>query len=111
MSWRLPFNPPWHLVLIPLTFILLIPLLWMLITSLETEGEANRFPPVLFPASPQFSNYTEAWDAAPFGHFFHQQCGGDPRRTGQQSRGVQPGGVTRSRGSDSWAAAHFFSSH
>jgi multiple sugar transport system permease protein len=67
--WRLPFNP-WHLVLIPLTFLLLVPLLWMLITSLETEGEANHFPPVLFPRSPQFSNYTEAWAAAPFGHFF-----------------------------------------
>ncbi|MBB3751472.1 multiple sugar transport system permease protein [Mycolicibacterium sp. BK634] len=67
--WRLPFSP-WHLVLIPLTFILLVPLLWMLVTSLETEGEANRFPPVLFPESLQFSNYTEAWAAAPFGHFF-----------------------------------------
>ncbi|WP_431240193.1 carbohydrate ABC transporter permease [Mycolicibacterium aichiense] len=67
--WRLPFSP-WHLVLIPLTFILLVPLLWMLVTSLETEGEANRFPPVLFPESPRFSNYSEAWAAAPFGHFF-----------------------------------------
>ncbi|BBX07844.1 carbohydrate ABC transporter permease [Mycolicibacterium aichiense] len=66
--WRLPFSP-WHLVLIPLTFLLLVPLLWMLVTSLETEGEANRFPPVLFPESPQFSNYSEAWAAAPFGHF------------------------------------------
>ena len=43
---RLPFST-WHLVLIPVTFILIVPLLWMLITSLETEGEANRFPPVL----------------------------------------------------------------
>lgn len=42
----------------------------MLITSLETEGEANRFPPVLFPEKPRFANYTEAWAQAPFGHFF-----------------------------------------
>ena len=42
----------------------------MLITSLETEGEANRFPPVLMPESPRFENYSEAWAAAPFGHFF-----------------------------------------
>jgi multiple sugar transport system permease protein len=69
-TWlRLPFSP-WHLVLIPLTFILLVPLLWMLITSLETEGEANHFPPVLIPETPQFSNYSEAWASAPFGHFF-----------------------------------------
>ncbi|MCK5756712.1 MAG: carbohydrate ABC transporter permease, partial [Mycobacterium sp.] len=66
---RLPFSP-WHLVLIPLSFLLLVPLLWMLITSLQTEGEANRFPPVLWPASPRWENYTEAWAAAPFGHFF-----------------------------------------
>ena len=66
---RLPFSP-WHLVLIPVTFILIVPLLWMLITSLETEGEANRFPPVLLPESPQFGNYSKAWSEAPFGHFF-----------------------------------------
>ena len=66
---RLPFSP-WHLVLIPVTFILIVPLLWILITSLETEGEANTFPPVLFPESPQWGNYSEAWAAAPFGNFF-----------------------------------------
>ena len=65
----LPFSP-WHLVLIPLTFLLIVPLLWMLVTSLETEGEANRFPPVLLPERPRFENYSEAWAAAPFGHFF-----------------------------------------
>ena len=42
-----------------MTFILIVPLLWMLITSLETEGEANRFPPVLLPESPRFENYSE----------------------------------------------------
>lgn len=67
--WRLPFSP-WHLVLIPLTFVLVMPLLWMLTTSLKTEGEANRFPPLLIPQSPQFANYSQAWQAAPFGHFF-----------------------------------------
>src|ERR1700750_953973 len=66
---RLPFSP-WHLVLIPLAFLLIVPLLWMLITSLETQGEANHFPPILLPAHPQFENYTEAWAEAPFGHFF-----------------------------------------
>jgi multiple sugar transport system permease protein len=66
---RLPFSP-WHLVLIPLAFLLIVPLLWMLITSLETQGETNHFPPILLPAHPQFQNYTEAWAEAPFGHFF-----------------------------------------
>ena len=64
----LPFSP-WHLVLIPLSFLLIVPLLWMLVTSLQTTNEANRFPPVL-PASPQFQNYPDALEVAPFGHFF-----------------------------------------
>jgi multiple sugar transport system permease protein len=70
-SWasRLPFSP-WHLVLVPISFILLVPLLWMLITSLLTQSEANRFPPVLFPYDPQFQNYPDAFQTAPFGHFF-----------------------------------------
>jgi multiple sugar transport system permease protein len=66
---RLPFSP-WHLVLAPLTFVLTIPLLWMVITSLETQGEANRFPPVLVPHHPRFANYPDAWHTAPFGTFF-----------------------------------------
>jgi multiple sugar transport system permease protein len=65
---RLPFSP-WHLVLIPLSFLLIVPLLWMLVTSLQTTTEANRFPPVL-PKSPQFQNYPDALDVAPFGDFF-----------------------------------------
>lgn len=66
---RLPFSP-WHLVLIPVTFLLLVPLLWMLVTSLQTEGEANSFPPDLWPEHLRFANYSDAWQAAPFGHFF-----------------------------------------
>jgi len=67
--WRLPFSP-WHLVLVPLTFLLVVPLLWMVVTSLETQGEANRFPPVLLPHDPRIANYADAWHTAPFGTFF-----------------------------------------
>jgi multiple sugar transport system permease protein len=64
------FRPsPWHLLLIPITLVLLIPLLWMLATSLETEAETHRFPPVLIPESLQWHNYADAWRAAPFGSF------------------------------------------
>jgi multiple sugar transport system permease protein len=67
---RSRFRPsPWHLVLIPITFVLLVPLLWMLATSLETEAETHRFPPVLVPRSLQWHNYADAWRAAPFGSF------------------------------------------
>jgi multiple sugar transport system permease protein len=67
--FRLPFSA-WHFVLVPLTFLLVVPLLWMVVTSLETQGEANRFPPVLVPAHPRPQNYLDAWHTAPFGTFF-----------------------------------------
>jgi multiple sugar transport system permease protein len=60
---------PWHLVLIPLTFLLLVPFFIMVVTSLETVQETRRFPPVLIPNSPQWSNYREALSAAPFVRF------------------------------------------
>jgi multiple sugar transport system permease protein len=61
---------PWHLVLIPTSFILLLPLLWMVITSLETPAEAQRFPPVIVPHQVRLQNYPDAFQTAPFGHFF-----------------------------------------
>jgi multiple sugar transport system permease protein len=67
--WRLRKPNPWHLVLIPITFILLVPLILMVVTSLETEGETRRFPPVLVPHDPQWHNYQDALDAAPFVRF------------------------------------------
>jgi multiple sugar transport system permease protein len=66
---RLPFSP-WHLVLVPLSFVLVAPMLWMLLTSLQTAGEANHFPPVLLPHHWRFANYADAWHRAPFGTFF-----------------------------------------
>jgi len=66
---RLPFSA-WHFVLVPLTFLLTVPLLWMAVTSLQTQGEANRFPPVLLPHHPRPANYVDAWHTAPFATFF-----------------------------------------
>jgi multiple sugar transport system permease protein len=66
---RLPFSP-WHLVLIPATVILLFPFAWLLITSLETPGEALRFPPLLTPHVLRFANYPDALASAPFVRFF-----------------------------------------
>ncbi|MFI5067263.1 MAG: carbohydrate ABC transporter permease [Streptosporangiales bacterium] len=67
--WRLPFSP-WHLVLVPATLILIFPFYWLLVTSVETPSEALHFPPVLAPHTLQFSNYPDALNSAPFGHFF-----------------------------------------
>jgi multiple sugar transport system permease protein len=64
-----PFSP-WHFFLIPLALMMLLPLIWSVITSLETSSEAQRFPPVLIPSALHFSNYLDAWNSLPFGHFF-----------------------------------------
>jgi multiple sugar transport system permease protein len=65
----MPFSP-WHLVLIPASVILLFPFIWLLVTSLETTGEALRFPPVLTPHVLRFANYKDALASAPFVRFF-----------------------------------------
>jgi multiple sugar transport system permease protein len=67
--FRLPFSP-WHLVLVPATLALIFPFAWLLVTSLETPGEALRFPPILTPHVLRFANYSDAFNAAPFGRFF-----------------------------------------
>ena len=66
---RLPFSP-WHLVLLPASLLLIFPFLWMLITSLETQNESLHFPPILVPHKLVPANYPNAFDAAPFSHFF-----------------------------------------
>jgi multiple sugar transport system permease protein len=65
----LPFSP-WHLVLFPASILLIFPFFWMLITSLETQNESLQFPPVLVPHKLVPANYPNAFDAAPFSHFF-----------------------------------------
>lgn len=55
-----------YLLLIIVTLVVLIPLLWMLTTSLKTEVEASRFPPTLFPAVPQWHDYSDVFTAVPF---------------------------------------------
>jgi multiple sugar transport system permease protein len=42
----------------------------MLITSLETQNESLHFPPILVPHKLVPANYPNAFDAAPFSHFF-----------------------------------------
>ncbi len=46
------------------------PFFWMVMTSLKTRGEASAIPPTVFPAAPQWHNYVEAWQKAPFGRYF-----------------------------------------
>jgi multiple sugar transport system permease protein len=49
---------------------MLVPFAWMVLTSLKTDAEAFAFPPTLLPWPPQWGNYVEAWQIAPFWRFF-----------------------------------------
>src|SRR5690554_1844427 len=46
-----------------------MPFLWMLTTSLKPPGALHQAP-LLFPVHFEWSNYAEAWNAAPFPRFF-----------------------------------------
>lgn len=58
------------LILFLATAALGLPFYWMLLTSLKTAAEASTFPPAWMPATPQWSNYADAWQAAPFGRLY-----------------------------------------
>ncbi len=50
--------------------VMAFPFFWMLSTSLKSEAEATAFPPSVLPHVWLFSNYPQAWAAAPFARYF-----------------------------------------
>lgn len=58
-----------YVILIAGALFTLLPFIWMIASSLKTPAEIVKIPPQLFPEVPQFSNYVEAWNAAPFGRY------------------------------------------
>ena len=56
-------------ILILWSLIVLVPLLWMVMTSFKTDKEIF-FSPWRLPASPQWENFTRAWQEARIGDFF-----------------------------------------
>lgn len=59
-----------HLAIYSLAFAMVFPFLWMLSTSLKDEGNVFTWPPKLIPWPPVWSNYSDAWNIAPFGRYF-----------------------------------------
>ncbi|MCD7846910.1 MAG: carbohydrate ABC transporter permease [Oscillospiraceae bacterium] len=59
-----------YVVLILGAAMTLLPFLYMILSSLKTYQELNAIPPVFFPSIPQWSNYVEAWNSAPFARYF-----------------------------------------
>lgn len=55
-----------HCLLIVGSMAMLLPFAWMLSTSLKRQGDVFAFPPVWIPDPIMWTNYGEAWNAAPF---------------------------------------------
>ncbi|MDL4839249.1 carbohydrate ABC transporter permease [Aquibacillus rhizosphaerae] len=56
-----------YLLLTFLSFLMFFPFLWMVSSALKTKEEIWQFPPTWWPENPQWSNFLEAWEMAPFG--------------------------------------------
>jgi ABC-type glycerol-3-phosphate transport system permease component len=52
------------------TALLALPFFWMAATSLKPAHEAAALPPRFLPSEPAWTNYAEAWRAAPFHRFY-----------------------------------------
>ncbi len=51
------------------SILFMLPFAWTVFSSLKTPSELYLFPPRWFPATPQFYNYVEVFDVAPYGRW------------------------------------------
>lgn len=63
-------NLPIHLVLVAGCAVMVFPFFWMVTTSFKNIFEATSFPPVWFPKTWLWQNYSDVWRLAPFGRYF-----------------------------------------
>lgn len=70
-SWRRWIPTRWyiHLILIAGAIVMIAPLMWMITLSLK-PAQLTYQPPYLIPTHFQFSNYADAWEAAPFPRYY-----------------------------------------
>lgn len=59
-----------YAILVLGAIIMLLPFFWMLSTSLKTQPETIKIPPIWIPKKFQFVNYIDALNAAPFARYF-----------------------------------------
>lgn len=59
-----------HIFLLLGALVMVLPFFWMITTSLKPEMEALKFPPSIWPAQLQFSNYREAFQQVDFSRYF-----------------------------------------
>ncbi|MGM0414687.1 MAG: carbohydrate ABC transporter permease [Bacillota bacterium] len=49
-----------------ISFLMVFPFFWMFTSALKTQDEIRAFPPRILPDVPQWGNFLETWQAAPF---------------------------------------------
>lgn len=59
-----------HVVIYFLAFITIAPFIWMILTSLKDMSEIFVYPPKWLPSSFKFENYSNSFNAAPFGRYY-----------------------------------------
>ena len=59
-----------YLILGILALLAVMPFIYMVFLSLQTEADTFAGDPVIIPTNPQFGNYLDIWQKAPFARFF-----------------------------------------
>ncbi|MFF2652262.1 carbohydrate ABC transporter permease [Streptomyces sp. NPDC058045] len=59
-----------YLLLVLVALIAGGPLYWLITSALKTNPQIYSYPPHWIPTELRWSNFADAWRAAPFGHFF-----------------------------------------
>jgi multiple sugar transport system permease protein len=60
----------WYVAVTLLALSVMLPFVWMISTSLKSQNEIFSYPPTWIPQQPQWQNYVEVWQKAPFGRYF-----------------------------------------
>ncbi|RKP51424.1 carbohydrate ABC transporter permease [Cohnella endophytica] len=58
-----------HLFLATVALLMAFPFYWTATSALKTNDEIWQFPPTLWPHAPLWSNFADAWAAAPFARY------------------------------------------
>ena len=59
-----------YLIITVLSLTFALPLIWMISTSLKTDPQVYRVPPIWIPNPMRFQNYVDVWTRRPFGLWF-----------------------------------------
>jgi multiple sugar transport system permease protein len=58
-----------HIILLAIAVVMLGPLLWMATSAVKTPKQTMAYPPEFIPNPIIWTNFVDAWEAAPFGRF------------------------------------------